>query len=201
MIKRQSFRELARYYWYPAVVDGVQWELYTLHKNDNRWLSKRNRIFFLNNSIGNNPNIWHLAKRNAIYPSKYSHSLLLCDHISKRSKYVVEIDEAFIPAQTTSSSTYKHLDGELKREDIVEFGSLQYRVEIKYLNCAWNDNDVIFKLLWIDKHKIATEAYGYSGWSGERPTSKDNDYAALSRLVDQLIDFIIIHPEVWKELQ
>jgi hypothetical protein len=62
--------------------------------------------------------------------------LLLCDHISKRSTYVVEIDEAFIPAQTTSSSTYKHLNGELEREDIVEFGSLQYRVEIKYLNCA-----------------------------------------------------------------
>lgn len=204
MTKYQTYRNLSKFHWYPARVDGIDWELFVLHKDDNRWLSKRHRVFFMNNGINSTPGLWQFAKPNVIRPSKYTDSLLLCDHISKRSKYTVEVDETWTPTNPVElgkpSSLYKHLDGELKPDDKVSFGNIDYIVHQRYLNKPQGDNATIFYLLWVDKNKMATKAYGYLSGSGERPVSKDHDYAALSRLVDNLIDFIINHPETWPNL-
>jgi hypothetical protein len=205
MTKYQTYRNLSRFHWYPARVDGIDWELFVLHKDYNRWLSKRHRVFFLNNGINSTPGLLQFAKPNVIRPSKYTDSLLLCDHINKRSKYTVEVDETWTPINPVElgkpSSLYKHLEIDLANWDLVEFGRLIYKVCDTHLsNMQWW-NEAIFELLWVDKKKMATEAYGYPSGGGDRPVSKAYDYSALSRLVDNLIDFIINHPDTWSKLQ
>ena len=84
----------------------------------------------------------------------------------------------------------------LELDDIVKFTInekiIEYTVQIDYLlnNNINYDNDEIFKILELDKNKMAEKAYGY------KPTNStsnifhwpevDNDLPALTRLVKEL---------------
>jgi hypothetical protein len=87
---------------------------------------------------------------------------------------------------------------ELKYGDIVIFSVnkqiLKYKVKNNFLsNYEFNKelyNSEIFKVLEIDKKEITGKAYGYKIDSGDWPTSKINDYSALTRLVKKLYTII-----------
>lgn len=86
----------------------------------------------------------------------------------------------------------------LAREDIVEFTvgeeSVKYDVQCYYLSHFSNDylkNDMIFKMLELDKYKFAEKAYGYDiNRKGYWPNSKNYDFEALTKLVKELYKII-----------
>lgn len=49
-----------------------------------------------------------------------------------------------------------------------------------------DNNDKIFNELGLDKYAVCTKCYGYDAGFGSFPVCADNDYAALTRLVDYL---------------
>ncbi len=88
--------------------------------------------------------------------------------------------------------------GELKTQDIIEFTIEKQIIKYHVCNCCLfdhinnnvHDNDKIFRLLKIDKYDIATKAYGYKSLAGVWPTSRTDDYPALTRLVAELYKII-----------
>lgn len=82
---------------------------------------------------------------------------------------------------------YKELECHtLKHFDIVYFGTEKYGVRNNFLihdQGGKENNDKIFIDLWINKHTFCAEHYGYEVFYWTRPSSKDNDYAALTRCV------------------
>ena len=94
--------------------------------------------------------------------------------------------------------TYKHLQSTLQYNDVVEFGDLKYKVQGHYLlNTSWADDYVIFNRLEVDANNFCSASYGYPANSGDRPTCKEQDYEALSRCVDDIIDFIFTNHITW----
>ncbi len=95
--------------------------------------------------------------------------------------------------------------GELEYKDIVEFTVEKERIKYKVWSCFLNNsqsekdeikNDEIFKILKIDKMKLAEKIYDYKiegTWSsnnGYWPKSNDNDFPALTNLVAELYKII-----------
>ncbi len=84
----------------------------------------------------------------------------------------------------------------LELDDIVKFTInekiIEYTVQIDYLlnNNINYDNDEVFKVLDLDKNKIAEKMYGYNRTIGNWPVTNLDDYPALTRLVKELY-FII----------
>ncbi len=100
----------------------------------------------------------------------------------------------------TTITCLKELE-ELKEWDnvkfIIEKQIIEYQVWHSYLmNKKIRDtdipiiNDEIFKVLEIDKHKIADKMYKYKttseGFTGLWPCSRNRDFPALTRLVKEL---------------
>ncbi len=87
---------------------------------------------------------------------------------------------------------------ELQFDDIVEFTVKEKIIKyiVKYDHLLNKDhkrgklNNEIFRILKIDKYKIAEKAYGYKQKYGMWPCSKNEDFPALTRLVAEL--YIII---------
>ncbi len=87
---------------------------------------------------------------------------------------------------------------ELEEKDIIEFTVekqiIKYHICNKclfdHINNNVNDNNKIFRLLKIDKYDIATKAYRYKSLAGVWPSSRENDYPALTRLVKELYKII-----------
>ena len=86
---------------------------------------------------------------------------------------------------------------ELQPNDNVEFTvkgeTIKYIVQLDFLfNRGYeygtiNDvNDRIFKILDINKNKIAEKTYGYTKGHGVWPVSEGKDFSALTRLVKEL---------------
>ena len=50
-------------------------------------------------------------------------------------------------------------------------------------------NDQIFKDLELDPYKFCSDCYGYEPNNGAWPTSKNKDYAALTRVVEALFPY------------
>jgi len=66
----------------------------------------------------------------------------------------------------------------------------KYVVHGSYLNCAFQNNSVIFEVLGIDKKEYAKKSYGYTPGAGTWPEYHNDDYAAASRLVNELFRLI-----------
>ena len=65
-----------------------------------------------------------------------------------------------------------------------------YRVYPSYLSGMGTfTNDQIFIDLNLDKYKFCSDCYGYKTDCGAWPNSKDNDYAALTRVVEVLFPY------------
>jgi hypothetical protein len=66
---------------------------------------------------------------------------------------------------------------------------IKYLVKTNHLNIiSGGDNDYIFSLLQLKKYEVAGKCYGYHTSEGYWPTSKDEDYEGLTRLVLFLFD-------------
>ncbi len=88
--------------------------------------------------------------------------------------------------------------GILEYGDIVEFTVketiVEYRVSENYLyNYSSNHNDKIFRILEIDKFKLAEKIYNYKPFNIDSifsdvnwPETKNKDFFALTRLVKEL---------------
>ena len=90
--------------------------------------------------------------------------------------------------------------GTLQLEDIVEFTIkkeiLKHDVRPWFLNLKDITNNEIFKVLNIDKYKLAKKAYGYRACGdGAWPESKTDDFPALTRLVKEL--YLIIEKPIY----
>ncbi len=98
---------------------------------------------------------------------------------------------------TKTITCLKELE-KLEFGDIVEFTIkkeiLKYEVKSWFLNIIRDNdfdykmNEEIFRILGINKNKIAEKIYRYplNGNGGDWPNSKANDYSALTRLVKEL---------------
>ena len=65
-----------------------------------------------------------------------------------------------------------------------------YTVYSQYLCSRSSDyNDQIFKDLKLDKFKFCSDCYGYEPGRGDWPESKNEDYAALTRIVEALFSY------------
>ena len=65
-----------------------------------------------------------------------------------------------------------------------------YTVYSQYLCIRNSDyNDQIFKDLKLDKFKFCSDCYGYASGRGDWPESKNEDYAALTRIVEALFSY------------
>ena len=82
----------------------------------------------------------------------------------------------------------------LELDDIVIFTvneeTIEYTVTNCYLHNYRNHNFRIFRILELDKSKLAVKTYGYKIDTGFWPESKINDYPALTRLVKELYTII-----------
>ena len=100
---------------------------------------------------------------------------------------------------STIITNLKELEGykELKEGDVVIFTIneqiIRYTVNDQFLCIYEKDNDEIFRILDIDKNKIAGKAYEYkasyrldSHSDVNWPEPKENDFSALTRLVKEL---------------
>ena len=83
---------------------------------------------------------------------------------------------------------------ELQSKDEVIFttpkGNLFYTVYLNYLGCGDRENAAIFNDLGLDKDSFSLKYYGYDSRGGDWPSSHDNDYKALTRLVIGLYEEI-----------
>ena len=65
-----------------------------------------------------------------------------------------------------------------------------YEVFSSYLNSKnSHPNDQIFKDLELDPYKFCSDCYDYEADCGAWPTSKNKDYAALTRVVEALFPY------------
>ena len=65
-----------------------------------------------------------------------------------------------------------------------------YEVFSSYLcNRDPHPNDQIFKDLELDPYKFCSDCYGYEPNNGAWPTSKNTDYAALTRVIEALFPY------------
>ena len=64
--------------------------------------------------------------------------------------------------------------------------TIEYTVTNCYLHNYPNHNYRIFRILELDKSKLAEKIYGYRIKTGYWPPSKTGDYPALTRLVKEL---------------
>jgi hypothetical protein len=67
---------------------------------------------------------------------------------------------------------------------------VRYEVRSRFLYNLSSMNSRIFDFLNLDKGKFCSEAYGYESGGGGWPESKDEDYAALTRVVEALYRII-----------
>jgi len=86
------------------------------------------------------------------------------------------------------------IKGTLAQDDTVIFTvgaeTLTYTVRSNYLSIS-GDNDKIFILLGLDKNSFCVKHYGYDlPRAGVWPESKDEDYPALTRVVNALYNVI-----------
>lgn len=85
---------------------------------------------------------------------------------------------------------YKYLKETLKEWDEIQFGSMTYWICSGCMYTTSGSNSKIFRLMGVDKYHFTTKSYGYKAGSGDRPTFKTDDYEAVSRYVDDIIDYI-----------
>lgn len=65
-----------------------------------------------------------------------------------------------------------------------------YTVYSQYLCIRSSDyNDQIFKDLKLDKFKFCSDCYGYEPGKGDWPESKNEDYTALTRVIEALFPY------------
>ena len=92
-------------------------------------------------------------------------------------------------------ATYKclaDLQGKtLKYDDIVILKNIEYRVQSRFLQEPYCNNEAIFNVLSISsKEDFASNAYGYECSGGSWPECKPYDYAALTKCVIELYKII-----------
>lgn len=90
--------------------------------------------------------------------------------------------------------SYKQLKGNtLKLNDLVCFGKHPYKVLDTFINHDTKENYLVFNECGIRKSSvidmIASAAYGYTAGGGYWPTSKIDDYKALTRLALVMLQF------------
>lgn len=101
--------------------------------------------------------------------------------------------EETLPEQVITIDNYKSIPY-IKRGDKVQFNVdgeiINYKVQGCYLEEACYYNALIFSKLHLDKYSFCTNAYGYETNSGEFPNSRDYDFEALHRVLNDLFEYI-----------
>ena len=90
---------------------------------------------------------------------------------------------------------FNSLKRDLEFKDIIYFHIkeriLEYRMSGDHLvECSHGNNELIFEIMKKKKYNFASKCYGYKTNSGRWPSSEENDYAALTRLVKKLYELI-----------